>query len=213
MTSIIAFSDSHSQHRKFSFPESDILIFAGDCNCSRLEGLLDFYDWFQKQPSKHKIFIPGNHDWFCQDHPDIARAEAEKCGIIYLLHEPCEIMGIKFFGSPYTPEFCGWAFMKSREAIGYFWDQIPEDTEILVSHGPAYGIMDKCPNGNVGCKALLNRINHLRKLDLRVHIFGHIHESAGSKRIGKMKFMNVSVLDGSYVINNVNQKHRKLDFE
>jgi len=191
----IAFSDTHSQHKSFQFPECDLLIFAGDCNGARKAGFIDFVNWYQTQPAKHKIFVPGNHDFFCENYPDEARLECKERDIIYLDHEAYEIDGIKFFGSPYTPQFFDWAFMKPREALGYYWQDIPEDTEILITHGLPYGILDKCPD-SVGCEALLDRVKVVKP---RYNIGGHIHEDGGkSKRIGKTTFLNVSVLDGKY---------------
>lgn len=198
MVKIIGISDTHRQHWDFDIPVCDILIFSGDANLSSEYQTEDFANWFESQESDHKIFVAGNHDWFCQDSPEIARGIFESKGIKYLCHEAIEIMGINFFGSPYTPQFMNWAFMKARTALGYYWEQIPENTEVLITHGPAFGILDKCPE-SVGCEALLQKINKLRKKSLKHHIFGHIHtDGFKRKRVDNVNFYNVSLLDDNY---------------
>jgi hypothetical protein len=107
----------------------------------------------------------------------------------------------KFFFSPYTPEFFEWAFnVKRGPDIKKYWDQIPDDTEFLVTHGPPYGILDEVVPGDrkhLGCGELLKRVQNLPKL--RYHAFGHIHGSRGVLQNSKGPlFINASVLNERY---------------
>lgn len=204
MIKIIAISDTHGLHRSIEIQKCDILIHSGDANISSKRKAIEFLNWLEGHPANNIIYVAGNHDWTCQNDSCWFREECEARDIIYLQHEACEIEGIKIFGSPFTPQFCNWAFMRERHELAEYWAQIPENTEILITHGPPQGIMDLCPDGsNAGCQALLDRIVDLKNNNLRFHLFGHIHSQAGSKTVGKMQFKNLSVLDEDYELNNL----------
>jgi len=169
--------------------------------------LLNFLDWFKGQPATHKIMISGNHDFFCQMHSLEVIKETEARGIVYLQDNGCELDGIKFYGSPWQPWFHNWAWNFSRNPDKYksqaekIWNLIPADTQVLITHGPPYGIQDRVDrptrgeNPNVGCKYLLDRIQVVKPL---VHISGHIHESYGEQLINGTVFWNASCQDVSY---------------
>lgn len=78
---------------------------------------------------------------------------------------------------------------------------IPEDTDILITHGPPMGILDRVErdNQNVGCELLLEKIQEIKP---KINVFGHIHEGYGYISNGNTHFINASVLDGRYVLNN-----------
>ena len=172
-------SDTHTKHHNLNTGSGDVLIHCGDfTNRGELPSVLSFAQYMQKQDFKYKIVIAGNHD-FCFE--DERKAQAEKCfedhDIIYLNDSGVDINGIKIWGSPVQPAFFDWAFNRKRgEELRAHWALIPEDTDILLTHGPAYGILDHCPNGRVGCEDLLVTIN---KIKPKVHAFGHIHEGYG----------------------------------
>jgi Icc-related predicted phosphoesterase len=107
------------------------------------------------------------------------------------------IDGINIWGSPVSPWFYDWAFNRKRgDDIRKHWDKIPPSTDILITHGPPYGILDKTKRGElVGCKDILPLIE---KIKPRLHVFGHIHEENGMKKIGETIFVNGSVLDERY---------------
>lgn len=170
-------SDTHSKHDAIKLGRGDVLIHCGDISKNgSLEDIKRFAAYLKKQEFSHKLVIAGNHD-FCFE--DERKFEAEdilkQCGIIYLNDSGVEIDGMKFWGSPVQPEFFNWAFNRRRgEEIKKYWDLIPNDTDILITHGPPFEILDECADGQkVGCEDLLNRI---QKLKLKVHAFGHIHE-------------------------------------
>ncbi|KPQ00245.1 metallophosphatase domain-containing protein [Marinobacter sp. HL-58] len=196
---LVCISDTHSMHRQVTVPDGDILIHAGDClGVGTLDELEDLDNWFSEQPHRHKILIAGNHDWCLQDEP--AEAEALIRNAIYLRDSGVEIEGLKFWGSPWTPVFFDWAFNLPRgEAIAERWAQIPADTDILITHGPPAGILDQVITANdsqsVGCDDLTGE---LKRLDLRVHVFGHIHESYGQRPMDQCLFVNASTCNGRF---------------
>jgi len=183
MLKIVATSDSHGLHRKYGqLPKGDVLIHAGDtCNSGKLSDLSDFVLWLDKQEFEHKIVIAGNHDRCLQDKSAAAENLLKgKC--TYLLDSSVEIEGFKFYGSPWQPEFNNWAFNLPRggEELKNKWDLIPDDTDILITHGPPQGILDVANDGFVcGCEHLAARILEVRP---KYHIFGHVHEGYGMRR-------------------------------
>jgi Icc-related predicted phosphoesterase len=198
-------SDTHNKHKEFTLKGGDLLIHSGDATGRGQSGEIHaFLQWFQKQPYKHKIFVPGNHDFGLEKETARYREECNKRNITLLIDERIEIEGIKIYGSPITPTFFDWAFMQDRgEKIKRHWDAIPDDTQILITHGPAYQIRDRVmnrynPKGeNVGCLDLRARIEQLK--ELKLHVFGHIHDEAGASKIGQYIAANASLLNDDYM--------------
>lgn len=196
-------SDTHSKHNALSLPSGDVLIHCGDMSRNgSLGDVRDFARFMNLQDFEHKIVIAGNHD-FCFE--DERREEAEdilrEFGLIYLNDSGVEISGFRFWGSPVQPEFFNWVFNRARgEEIKRHWDLIPPDTDILITHGPPFGILDRCEDGShVGCSDLLNAI---ADLNLKVHAFGHIHESYGIYKLNETIFVNACSLNLRYLPTN-----------
>lgn len=198
---LVLISDSHNKHKELvDMPEADGIIHAGDISgMGREMEIIGFLEWFSKLPYRFKIFIAGNHDWlFEKDRMFCKHLVDSYPGITYLEDSGIEIEGIKIYGSPVQPEFFDWAFNKKRgEDIKKHWDAIPEDTDILITHGPPHGILDKTKmtDGNVGCEELLKRVEKIRP---KFHIFGHIHSASGIHKTEHTTFINASVLDDNY---------------
>ncbi|MDP4532865.1 metallophosphatase domain-containing protein [Marinobacter salarius] len=197
---LVCISDTHSMHRRITdLPEGDVLIHAGDClGAGTLQNVEEFNDWLGILPHRHKIVIAGNHDWVFQQAPDLARATLTNA--IYLEDDGIEVEGLRFWGSPWTPTFMDWAFMLDRgQPLHDHWQLIPENTDVLITHGPPHGIADEVEAGfgtlNVGCNDLLDRID---SLSLKAHIFGHIHEGYGSVVKDGICFVNASTCDERY---------------
>lgn len=205
---IVCISDTRGKHNRVEIdvPDGDILLHAGDfSSMGTVYQTKLFIDWFDSLPHRYKVFIAGNHDWIAQNDSIELAAMLADTNITYLKHQSTVIEGIKIFGSPWQPAFCNWAFNYPREAGEKIWRDIPDDTNILITHGPPFGIHDYVEGGsrsswndsdNVGCKALLNRINQLEHLKL--HVFGHIHCGRGYLENGKTTFINASVLTDAY---------------
>lgn len=197
---IVCISDTHSLHNKIpEIPEGDVLVHAGDCcGAGTLKNIEDFNEWLGQLPHKHKILIAGNHDAAFQETPGMARELVTNA--IYLEDSGVEINGIRFWGSPWTPTFMDWSFMLDRGQPLYDkWKLIPEDTDVLITHGPPHGIADEVSTGfrclNVGCLHLRDRV---KALSLKVHIFGHIHEGYGRCVQGGIEFVNASTCTERY---------------
>lgn len=201
---LICISDTHSMHSSIrDIPDGDVLIHAGDSlGQGTLDDVHELNDWLGTLPHKHKIVIAGNHDWAFQDSPELARDALSNA--IYLEDSGVEIEGVRFWGSPWTPVFWNWAFMLDRGQPLYdAWALIPDDTDVLITHGPPQGIGDEVELGlgfrNVGCLDLLERID---RLSLKAHIFGHIHEGYGVYQRGALSLVNASTCNERYEPNN-----------
>jgi Icc-related predicted phosphoesterase len=199
---IVAISDTHNRHHKLEVPAGDILIHAGDVTSQGKQSQVeDFLKWFSKQPHPHKIFIAGNHDFFFERMPDNYIKSLIPENVTYLNDSGMTIEGIKIWGSPVQPWFYDWAFNRQRGAdILKHWDLIPADTDILITHGPVHGILDKTIDGtHVGCVDLMNTVRSIRP---KYFICGHIHEAYGKAETIGTTYINASVLDVQYQLVN-----------
>jgi predicted phosphohydrolase len=186
---IVAISDTHGLHHQFRCPDGDVLIHAGDFMMGGQEQLKDaanFLKWFDSHPHPHKILIAGNHDSLPEYNRPLFEAlmkdKEVAPSVTYLQDSGCEIDGIKFWGTPFSPEFGQWHFMLPRGPhLKRHWDMIPDDTDVLITHCPPYGILDRdgVVGEHCGCSDLLNRVYEVQP---RFHIFGHIHAGYGSRR-------------------------------
>ena len=195
-------SDLHGNEPKL--PGGDILIIAGDMTArDAVVDWFDFFSWVKTTPYKHRILIAGNHDGAMEDGPDFMGKIAE---FHYLQDDGVEIDGIKFWGSPWTKSFEGMnprcrAFtlehdeageeledtkwgprLLPRQSLAEKWALIPDDTDVLITHSPPFGVLDMvddqehCGNFHAGSKSLMGAIYEKKP---KLHIFGHIHEGYG----------------------------------
>ncbi|MEC5165138.1 Icc-related predicted phosphoesterase [Flavobacterium sp. PL11] len=191
-------SDTHFKHNQLKLAGGDMLIHSGDLCGHGTEGeVLAFLRWFEEQPYKHKIFIAGNHDWFFEGHSKSFIDKIIPPSIHYLNDSGIEIEGLKIWGSPIQPTFYDWAFNRKRgPEINKHWKLIPKDTDILITHGPPLGILDKTASDyNAGCEILLKKVDQIKP---KLHVFGHIHEDYGMIKKGKTIFANASLLNLKY---------------
>jgi Icc-related predicted phosphoesterase len=201
----VAISDTHGQHHQLSLPAGDVLLHAGDMSSRGKEAeVKDFLNWMASQPHPHKILIAGNHDFFFEKSTPEKINQIIPPGIIYLNDSGITVTGIRIWGSPITPWFYNWAFNRHRgEVIARHWALIPADTHLLVTHGPAAGILDRTTNGqHAGCNNLLSTIQQHQPL---VHVCGHIHEAYGRQQQSPTLFINASVLNQHYQLVNAPQ--------
>ncbi len=182
--------------------QGDLIIHAGDIsNVGKEAGVIAFLDWFQNLNFKHKIFIAGNHDFYFERATDEEIQNLIPKEIIYLNDSGTEIDGIHIWGSPIQPWFHDWAFNRQRGAdIKKHWDLIPQQTDILVTHGPPFGILDATMRQqNVGCDDLFEKVKVVAP---KIHAFGHIHEAYGIRELEGVKYINASVLNLQYKMTN-----------
>lgn len=201
---LVIVSDTHCQMSKVKLPDGDLLIHCGDVsNRGSILEITEFnYDLqFVKNRYKHGILmIPGNHDWLFEHSPALAKEIMTNATV--LLHEAIEIEGIKFFGSPHTPRFFDWAFNVDRgEPIAQLWKDIPDDTRVLITHGPPYDRLDVIRNEKVGCEELRKTIDERLKA-LKLHCFGHIHFSHGQMEVDGIKYVNAATCNEKYRTSN-----------
>lgn len=184
---ILHLSDNHGCHQRLrDLPEADIIVHSGDftMNGSEQEAI-DFMNWFCDLPYKHKIFICGNHD-DCLYGSNINGLDAN---VHYLCNSEVVIDGIKFYGVPMFMADC----ITDRQTRNY--EHIPSDTDVLITHSPSYGILDFDDDINYGSEELLSKLS---SLNLKAHLFGHIHAQHGVKTIGNTIFSNGAIMNAGY---------------
>jgi Icc-related predicted phosphoesterase len=177
-------SDTHGYHGLLQMPENvDWVIHSGDFSNYRDVAknepeMLNFIHWYKDLPIKVKILVAGNHDAYAYSVSKKFKALCKEHNIIYLENEYATIDGIKIFGSPNTPQFNMWYFMKDRAKMDKHWKLVDEDVDIFIVHGPPKGILDISENRNrtlefCGDSALRNHI--LNRIKPKLCLFGHIH--------------------------------------
>lgn len=199
---LVIISDTHNQYEQLDIPPCDVLISCGDYSSMGYKHeIAYFHRWLNKQPAEHIISVQGNHELGFESDPDTMMAVAkDECPKAHILEEGrVEINGVKFWGSAITPVFYDWAYNRTRgNNIKKHWDKIPEDTEVLITHGPPYGILDRITHDRVGCYDLLQRVKQLKQL--RLHCFGHIHMDSGEIDINGVKFINAAVCNDENLV-------------
>ncbi|KAI0537948.1 Metallo-dependent phosphatase [Xylaria digitata] len=185
--SVVCISDTHNS--QCPIPPGDILIHAGDLTQSgSLEELQATISWLQGQPHQFKVVIAGNHDLLLDPSKDdrsgeaaLARKRIEWGGIQYLQDTSIVVAlkgrRLKIHGSPKSPRHGNWAFQYPRESD--VWKHtIPDDTDILITHGPPRAHLDLT---TLGCPHLLRE---LWRVHPTLHVFGHVHEGYGHEWAG-----------------------------
>lgn len=203
---LICISDVHNKISDVVLPPGDLLIIAGDLTMKgTTKEYIKFNNDLEKIKSLYKygvMVINGNHDFLGQKDFNFSKLLLTNVNY-YLQDSEVTIEGVKFWGSPWQPFFYNWAFNLHRgKAIAEKWTLIPEDTNVLITHGPPKNILD-IVEGNwgitehVGCEDLLHRIMQLSKL--KAHIFGHLHLNGGKViKSNNTIFANASICDESY---------------
>ncbi|QSQ21492.1 metallophosphatase domain-containing protein [Pyxidicoccus parkwayensis] len=191
---LVLLSDTHMHHESLTVPPCDVLIHAGDfTGRGRRNEVEEFLRWFSLCEAREKVLIAGNHDFLCEEAPDLARSLIEQTGARYLQDEEALVAGLRIWGSPITPRFGRWAFNRDRGPdIAAHWKLIPEGLDILITHGPPHGLGDRTwSRVNAGCEDLLARV---RQVQPRLHVFGHIHEAHGEYSLPGLstRFLNVA---------------------
>jgi len=220
MKKVTFISDTHGAHSNLDLPGGDFLFHSGDVTMGgSYNEALDFLKWFRKQTQyKHRVFTPGNHDFafdtdwrpytLSGEHRHRCRAplydetvvkEMIPDNVHYLNDSGVELDGIKIWGSPITPWFHDWAFNR-RSEINDHWEKIPVDAQIILTHGPPYGMRDVAQNNgqHVGCPDLQRKLNYV--VQPQIHSFGHIHEEYGVTEAedNSTHYINASIMTLQY---------------
>ena len=207
---LILIADTHGRYP--DIPKGDVLIFAGDwsSHIGSLKQTKMFAEYMGDAPCKRKIVIAGNHDHTMSKYGRLARKTFDWHKVEYLEDYGTYVgglgnyPGLYIYGSPWSPETINaWVFDLARKDLAAVWSMIPQYTDILVTHGPPEGILDKTSidhgNENAGDSALLERVREVKPL---LHVFGHIHEGYGSIRKDDTIFANASFVDEHYTPRN-----------
>lgn len=211
MPVIAAVSDLHGELPK-ECPEADFLVVAGDiCPGGYKVPIIyqsswlykAFFPWIEGIPVKHVVACWGNHDWIGEPKPDYTPPTHPK--LTMLTDQRAVIDGLKFWGSPWQLPFYEWAFNAPEEELAKKYEAIPEDTDIIVSHGPPHGYGDLAPSVPIeheypaprrtGSKSFLNRIKAVRP---KLVVCGHIHPGYGKYHCEDTIILNASFLDNTY---------------
>lgn len=217
---LICISDTHGRHSELGvLPDGDVLIHCGDFSSHGTPNETHrFLDWFEAQPHQYKILIAGNHDCLMDDQHEMnsvisltSNSESVDINVArsrirqgvkfkYLQEESIEIEGVRFYGAPYVAESMGttpWAFGACNDLhADLIWSRVPNNIDILITHGPPYGILDKerLSHGHkpkhIGCDVLLMHVKG--RIKPRYHLFGHCHGQQGVHVTDSTTFMNVT---------------------
>ncbi len=203
MTTVVCISDTHGYMP--AVPDGDVLIYAGDFTCDgTVPEIIRFNAWFSNLPHREKLLIAGNHDRLLQNDPGFARTLLSP-SITYLEDSGyTTASGLKVWGSPHTIAFNAWAFGLSEQQLAERWACIPDDTDILVTHGPMSGFLDALNYGNydhLGSHSLLREVAN--RLHLKLHVCGHIHPGYGQATLESgTRLVNASVCNNYYELMN-----------
>jgi 3',5'-cyclic AMP phosphodiesterase CpdA len=214
---ITMISDTHNKHKSLNgdLPGGDILLHAGDISSmGHKHEIESFLTWFDKIDNYDtKVFIAGNHDWGFQTKPDQCRGLLTGYKTVEYLEDEELVLyldgsngdrpeeNVRIYGSPWQPEFYNWAFNLPRNGPGlqHKWNMIPENTDILITHGPAWGFVDDVEGRrgqHLGCELLAERIKEIKP---KIHLCGHIHSGTGHYFDGHTHYFNASVLNEQYI--------------
>lgn len=184
---ILHLSDTHGCHRRLqSLPKADIVVHSGDFTMHGCEQeAIDFLKWFCDLDYPQKIFICGNHDECLYG----ATINGLNNNVHYLCNSGIEIYGIKFYGIPMFSRDC----ITNQQFKHYA--NIPEDTDILITHVPPLGILDFDNGIHYGSEELLKRTMAVKPL---LHLFGHIHSQHGTIILNKITFSNGTIMNADY---------------
>jgi Icc-related predicted phosphoesterase len=203
-------SDTHNKHKHVTgdLPGGSLLLHSGDISSMGYEHeITEFAKWYDGLNYDNKIFIAGNHDWGFQNNVDKVKEIVDFYKTITYLQDQLHTIQddngteVKIWGSPWQPEFYQWAFnlQKNGEELKSKWDMIPEGIDILITHGPAWGILDDVEGRrgeHLGCELLAERIKVIKP---KIHICGHIHSGHGHYFDGHTHYFNASVLNERYL--------------
>lgn len=209
MIRIVHISDTHNMHDGVSLPDGDVLVHSGDAttNGTELE-TRKFLKWLRSRPHAVKLFVPGNHDSYVEEHPEIVG----QYDIRMLWDERFDVAGIGFYGSPYRvvddarmtekrdPKKERWSAFRITETWAeHAWREIPDGIDVLITHIPPLGVLDRGAHSYLGymkswgSKALLDAS---RRAKPRYHMFGHIHSQHGTLERDGITYMNGAICDG-----------------
>lgn len=205
---IACIADNHG-FLNVKVPECDLMIIAGDiCPVSDHSVMFqklwiedNFINWARKQPVKNVVWVAGNHDFICQtdkryDYHHILDDRDNSVTIHYVNCATVKIDDLNIWGSPWSNEFGPWAFMTNELQLERIYEDIPENIDVIISHGPPKGLCDFTEDEiHAGSSALRRTLSRVKP---RLCVTGHIHEGYGVARFGDTKIINASIMTAEY---------------
>jgi Icc-related predicted phosphoesterase len=189
---IVCIADTHELHGELTVPDGDLLIHAGDFTFfgRSQSSLRGFNAWLGQLPHRHKLVVPGNHEFILEENPELSRLFTNAT---LLINESTSVEGLTIWGSPLTPLYGG-AFGRSNALDRIrIYETIPPGTEIVITHGPPYGILDaspsepRTPTGDLELRKAIVRVRP------RLHVFGHAHAGYGVRPTRHTLFINAAL--------------------
>lgn len=212
---IYATSDMHGELvDPDSIPACDVFIIGGDsCLWKTSHDIISqsiwlgmvFRPWLKevKEKANEVILIAGNHD-FVFETGDFRYWAKDYLDCVYLQDSRFDYEGVSFYGTPWVPRLRSWAFYGNEEKLTNTFANIPQDIDVLVSHGPPVGVNDALARsihgehaGSVELALVFeDRFNQDNPIPVNIH--GHIHEGYGYTERWGSKLYNVSHLNRDY---------------
>jgi len=195
-------AELHSKHEEVEIRNGgrcEILVVAGDItHLGTISELYEFNEFVKGLSYEHVIVVPGNRDIWLENER-IVKHILSNCTC--LIDEYVILNGKKIYGSPWTKiydeRYAAFTVENERE-LKEKWSKIPDDTNILITHSPPYGYLDKDVNGySVGSTRLFERVAEIQP---ELHVFSHAHKSSGDKTqrwantSNNTRFTNASVM-------------------
>lgn len=190
MPRVCCVSDLHEN--LIDIPSCDLLLIAGDISYAFKGDLAakekflvgPFAQWCEAVPAKYIVVVAGNHDQSIEQWGWPLPADGR---VVYLQDEGVELEGLSIWGTPWQPWFYSWAFNAPQRGgedfLAQKFDLIPNDTDIIICHGPPRGVGDGVGDParpdlqeHVGSTALRAAI---KRVQPQLMVCGHIHSGAG----------------------------------
>jgi Icc-related predicted phosphoesterase len=194
---ITIISDTHNEHEKFDALSGEVLIHCGDMFnlFDRNEDDFERMDeWFGRQDFDMILCTGGNHDFALENRVESCAQPFENA--VYLQDKTFVHEGVTFYGAPWTPLLKGHAFFRQESELSDKWQQIPDDTDVLITHTPPAGVLDISSRGlELGCRHLADTVG---RVSPQLHCFGHVHASSGVREVGNTTFINASSVNSQF---------------
>lgn len=199
------FSDTHAREDLFFPDDVEVFIHCGDIlDRGDMKEVIRVANYFKSHLNGQTLhFTPGNHDKiFESSQAEDAIKVFRDAGIIVHIDERVQLqtsMGlVSFYFFPWVPEITpSHSFNLDDDTRKLYIDRIPNDVEVLVTHGPAKGCLDGI-EGKTSFGDELLRAKLAVSERLLIHCFGHVHEARGVVRIrtDRLPYLSVNASSG-----------------
>ena len=196
---IVFISDTHGKHAELGTLRGDVLVHCGDfCDGYMNNGhsLAEIDEWFAAQDFALILCVGGNHDFLAESLHESGQRVFRNA--VYLVDAAYDFAGITFYGAPWLPALTGWAHFLPDGDRSRKWDLIPESTDILITHTPPLGLLDKPRSGrSIGCAYLRDAVE---RIGPKLHCFGHVHANPGCLAVSGTEFINATMVNSDIEI-------------